>query len=95
VRGNVRVGELRSQGELSGEFDAQNVVLAGTVKDKTIIRASSLEVKLAPVNSRLQVVFGECELEVGDVMSKDDAIATSRGGGENGGGTGPPETKVL
>jgi len=65
VHGKVKVGEMKSQGELAGEFDADVVQLSGTVKDATIIRAKSLEVKLAPPNGKLQVVFGECELEVG------------------------------
>src|SRR5579859_6442098 len=65
VHGKVKVGEFRSQGELAGEFDADTVVLSGTIKDNTVIRAKSLEVKLASANSKMQVIFGECELEVG------------------------------
>jgi cytoskeletal protein CcmA (bactofilin family) len=65
VHGKVKVGEMKSQGELAGEFDADVVQLSGSVKDATIIRAKSLEVKLAPANGKLQVIFGECELEVG------------------------------
>jgi cytoskeletal protein CcmA (bactofilin family) len=94
VRGNVRVRELRSQGELSGEFDAEAVVLAGTVKDKTVIRANTLEVKLAPTSSRLQVVFGECELQVGAAASKEEAIATSRSAVDNGGSI-RPDAKIV
>ncbi len=66
VRGRVKVGDLRSDGELAGEFDAETVQLSGTVKDKTVIRAKSLEVKLTPPQGKMQVVFGECELQVGD-----------------------------
>jgi hypothetical protein len=65
VHGKVKVGEIRSQGELAGEFDADVVQLSGTIKDNTVIRAKSLEVKLASANSKMQVIFGECELEVG------------------------------
>jgi cytoskeletal protein CcmA (bactofilin family) len=65
VHGKVKVGEIRSQGELAGEFDADVVVLSGTIKDNTVIRAKSFEVKLASANSKMQVIFGECELEVG------------------------------
>ncbi|HEY8086459.1 MAG TPA: polymer-forming cytoskeletal protein [Polyangiaceae bacterium] len=65
VHGKVKVGEMKSQGELAGEFDADIVQLSGTVKDSTIIRAKSLEVKLVPANGKMQVIFGECELEVG------------------------------
>ena len=39
--------------------------LSGTVKDNTVIRAKSLEVKLQPANGKMQVIFGECALEVG------------------------------
>ena len=65
VHGRIKVGEMKSDGELAGEFDADVVQLSGTVKDKTIIRTKSLEVKLAAPNGKLQVIFGECELEVG------------------------------
>src|SRR6266542_2345012 len=43
VSGKVKVGEMHSQGELAGEFDAETVQLSGIVKDKTIVRAKSLE----------------------------------------------------
>src|SRR3954470_4244283 len=59
VHGKVKVGEMQSQGELSGEFDADVVQLSGVVKDKTVVRAKSLELKLAPASGKMQVVFGE------------------------------------
>jgi cytoskeletal protein CcmA (bactofilin family) len=65
VHGHVKVGEMRSEGELAGEFDADVVQLSGTVKDKTVIRARSLEVKLLPSKGKMQMIFGECDLEVG------------------------------
>lgn len=70
VHGHVKVGEIRSEGELSGEFDADVVQLSGTVKDSTVIRAKSLEVKLAPPNGKMQVIFGECELQVGSEQAQ-------------------------
>jgi len=70
VQGKAKVGDIRSEGEIAGEFDADVVTLSGTVKDKTVIRAKSLEVKLESVGSKLQVVFGECELDVGDAPAK-------------------------
>jgi cytoskeletal protein CcmA (bactofilin family) len=75
VHGRVKVGEIRSEGELAGEFDADVVQLSGTVKDNTVIRAKSLEVKLAPASGKMQVIFGECELEVGSEPSAARAIA--------------------
>lgn len=78
VHGKVKVGEIHSQGELSGEFDADLVQLSGTVKDKTVVRAKSLEVKLAPATGKMQVVFGDCSLDVGDMPSREAAISSSR-----------------
>jgi hypothetical protein len=75
VSGTVKVKELRSEGIISGEYDADYVKLSGTVKDNTIIRARTLEVALTPQRGRMQVTFGECELDVGEVANKADAIA--------------------
>jgi cytoskeletal protein CcmA (bactofilin family) len=74
VHGKVKVGMVRSQGELAGEFDADSVELAGTVRDNTVIRARSLEVKLASARGKLQVIFGDCELAVGDEPTEHDAV---------------------
>jgi cytoskeletal protein CcmA (bactofilin family) len=74
VHGRVKVGMVRSQGELAGEFDADSVELAGTVRDNTVIRARSLEVKLASSRGKLQVIFGECELAVGAEPTEHDAV---------------------
>jgi cytoskeletal protein CcmA (bactofilin family) len=82
VHGKVKVDELRSQGEIAGEFDADIVQLSGGVKDNTIIRAKSLEVKLSPQNGKLQVVFGECTLDVGEGAPK--PTDTSRDVGKSG-----------
>ena len=65
-----KVDELRSQGELSGDVDADVVQLSGSVKDNTVIRAKSLEVKLSPPTGKLQVVFGDCTLDVGEGAAK-------------------------
>jgi hypothetical protein len=72
VHGRAKVGEVHSQGEISGEFDAEKVELAGVVKDKTVIRARSLDVKLGAARGKLQIVFGECELSVGDEPTEHD-----------------------
>jgi hypothetical protein len=78
VHGKVKVGSMESQGELAGEFDADVVQLSGVIKDKTVVRAKSLEVKLAPANGKMQVVFGECALDVGEMPSKEEAIHSAR-----------------
>jgi cytoskeletal protein CcmA (bactofilin family) len=61
VHGQVKVGSVRSEGELSGDFDADTVELAGVVKNNTIIRARTMEVKLSAERGKLQVIFGEAE----------------------------------
>jgi cytoskeletal protein CcmA (bactofilin family) len=73
VHGKVKVGSIHSNGELAGEFDADVVQLSGSVKDNTVIRAKSLEVKLAPEKGKMQVIFGECELEVGSEQPTKEA----------------------
>lgn len=73
VSGKVKAGELKSEGSLAGEFDVEKVQLSGSVKDNTVIKAKSLEVKLSVASSKMQVVFGECELEVGEQPSREKA----------------------
>jgi cytoskeletal protein CcmA (bactofilin family) len=76
VHGRAKVGAVRSDGELSGEFDAESVELAGSVRDNTVIRAKSLEVKLSSTPGKLlQVMFGECELSIGAEPSDADEVA--------------------
>jgi cytoskeletal protein CcmA (bactofilin family) len=77
VHGRAKVGEVESEGELSGEFDADVVRLAGTIRDNTVIRARTLEVKLEASTGKMQVMFGECELAVGDEPA-DDAVKRKR-----------------
>lgn len=72
VHGRAKVGAVRSQGELSGEFDADSIELSGVVRDNTVIRARSLDVKLTSSQSRLQIAFGSCELSVGDEPTEND-----------------------
>lgn len=78
VAGVVKVGVIECEGELAGQFEADVVKLSGRVRDNTVIRAKSLEVKLAPEKGMLQVVFGECNLEVGDMPSKEAALSDAQ-----------------
>ncbi len=73
VAGRVNVQQLRSEGVLAGEVDAEVVQIAGTVRDKTRIRAKTLQVTLA-TKKGMEVVFGECELAIGDEPDKQAAI---------------------
>jgi len=79
--GKAKVTELRSRGELAGEFDAEVVELSGRVRDKTLIRAKSLEVSLQRTEGRVEAVFGDCELAVGEAPDKARAVreATTAG----------------
>jgi cytoskeletal protein CcmA (bactofilin family) len=75
VAGKVKVKELHSNGELAGEFEADIVQIAGRVRDQTVVRARTLEVSLA--NKGMEVIFGECELAIGDEPNKEAAIAAA------------------
>ncbi|HEX8112297.1 MAG TPA: polymer-forming cytoskeletal protein [Kofleriaceae bacterium] len=77
VSGVVKVKQLRSDGELAGEVEADTVEISGRVRDRTVIRARSLEVSLSVQKGGMQVVFGECELAVGDEPSKEAAVASA------------------
>lgn len=65
VAGRVKVGTIVSTGEISGEIEADHASLSGRVNDDTVIRARTLEVKLAS-EGRMTVTFGEARLEIGD-----------------------------
>ena len=73
VAGKVKVSELRSAGEVAGEIEAETVRISGRVRDKTVIRARTLEVSLQR-DGGTEVVFGECELAIGDEPNKAAAI---------------------
>lgn len=77
VSGVVKVKQLRSDGELAGEVEADIVEISGRVRDRTVIRARSLEVSLSVQKGGMQVVFGECELAVGDEPNKEAAVAAA------------------
>ena len=73
IQGRAKVGELRSRGELAGEFEAEQVELSGRVRDQTVIRAKSLLVT-PRTDGSLDAVFGECQIEVGEVPSKEQTL---------------------
>ena len=80
VRGKVKVEQIESDGEMSGEFEADVVRLAGVVRDDSIVRAKSLEVKLSAANDPKPVTFGVCSLEIGEIPDKEAVIRASRDG---------------
>jgi hypothetical protein len=76
--GKAKVTELRSRGELAGEYDADDVELTGRVRDGTVIRAKALLVAPSSGFTREgepQAMFGECQIEVGEQPSKEEAVA--------------------
>ena len=81
LSGKAKVTQLHSRGELAGEFDADVVQLSGRVRDKTRIRAQSLEVRLKRDEGRIEMVFGDCELAIGDAPDKAKAIAHAMSNG--------------
>lgn len=67
VIGSVKAQSLVSSGVLAGRIDVDDLVLSGSVRNDTVIRAKTLEVKLQQTDSnKLKLRFGECMLEVGD-----------------------------
>jgi cytoskeletal protein CcmA (bactofilin family) len=79
VEGTAKVGAIRCEGELAGEFDAEHVELFGTVKDNTIIRATTIEMKLTGKRGKKQIIFGEADAEqpVVDPVAKPSAPEAS------------------
>ena len=82
VHGKVKVSQLKSEGSLAGEIDAESVELSGSISDDTVIRATTLEVKLAQsAGSKLKVTFGNCELQVGEPAVKAKPEMNGQGNG--------------
>jgi cytoskeletal protein CcmA (bactofilin family) len=73
--GNIQADCVQSGGVLAGRVNADEIYLSGSVRSDTVIRARTLEVKLARPDGRLEVTFGECVLDVGDDPSATTAEA--------------------
>jgi cytoskeletal protein CcmA (bactofilin family) len=66
VVGVIKAKQLRSRGTLAGHIDAVDVSLFGKVRSNTVVRASSLEMKIgSPERGNLEVTFGERSLRGG------------------------------
>src|SRR5207249_1848901 len=63
--------------EIAGQVEAEAVHIAGKVRDRTVIRARTLEVTLQSSGKGMEVVFGECELAIGDEPNKAAALAAA------------------
>lgn len=58
VSGKIATGALKSDGKIAGDFDVDTAQLSGTVEKNTVIRASSLDVKLTVPSGKVQLTFG-------------------------------------
>jgi cytoskeletal protein CcmA (bactofilin family) len=81
VSGQVKVTELRSRGELAGRFEADEVMLSGRVRDDTVIVAKALEVTPARAGA-VAVELDDCELQIGELPSKEQAIRDALAAGQ-------------
>lgn len=91
VLGKIKVGELRSRGEIGGEIDADHVDLGGKVRDATVIRARSLEVTLGRRRGEAEMEFGDCDLHIGDEPDEQKAVADALAAGK----PRPPAARVA
>lgn len=66
VVGDVHAEEIHSEGVLAGTIEADELYLSGQVRDDTVIRAKTMEVKLSQEGGKYEVHFGACTLAVGD-----------------------------
>ena len=81
VAGTVKAAEVVSRGEVYGEIEAENLTLSGKIRDGTVIRARSLDIKVGRLGPRETIQFGECELSIGEEPDKAAAIARATSGG--------------
>ena len=85
VSGRVKTPALRSRGELRGEINAEDVEISGQVLDDTVIRAQAISVNI-PGPGGATVLFGDCELEIGEApqntyVPPDPPVRSRPGGG--------------
>jgi cytoskeletal protein CcmA (bactofilin family) len=71
VVGKAKVTELRSAGELSGTFEAEEVTLAGRVRDGTVIVAQAVDVIESGDDA---LSLDDCELRIGTPPSVDEIL---------------------
>jgi cytoskeletal protein CcmA (bactofilin family) len=94
VTGELQADQVRSKGVLAGTIDAQDVSIAGTVKSDTVIRAKTLQVNLSAEQGKLEVTFGDCIVEVGDMPSEHAADDTQTKSTDKGSPAAAPEAAM-
>jgi cytoskeletal protein CcmA (bactofilin family) len=92
VLGSIKAKKLRSQGTLSGNVEADDVFLSGSIRSNTVIKAKSLEAKLGSERGQLEVTFGECKLEVGDSAHDHEIVNQPRSSSESPAAPHPPSS---
>jgi cytoskeletal protein CcmA (bactofilin family) len=90
VQGNIKAERLSSRGVLSGNVDAGDLFLSGSIGSKTVIKAKNLEVKLTPEAGRMELTIGECTLDVGDEPTKERRVDSNAKLNVSGGSHGYP-----
>jgi cytoskeletal protein CcmA (bactofilin family) len=75
VSGTVKAAHVASHGDIFGQIDAESVELSGKIRDGTVIKARSLDIKVDRQGPRDPIQFGDCELCIGDEPDKAAAIA--------------------
>jgi cytoskeletal protein CcmA (bactofilin family) len=75
VSGTVQAVQFASHGEVFGLIEAESVELSGKIRDGTVIKARSLDIKVSRQGPRDPIQFGDCELCIGDEPDKAGAIA--------------------
>jgi hypothetical protein len=58
VAGHMKTGALTSSGHIAGEVDVDVARLSGEVASNTIVRASTLDVKLSHPSGKIELRFG-------------------------------------
>jgi cytoskeletal protein CcmA (bactofilin family) len=84
IIGKVKAAQFASHGDMFGEIEADSVELSGKIRDGTVIRARSLDIKVNRQGPREPIQFGDCELFIGDEPDKAAAIARASAANQNG-----------
>jgi cytoskeletal protein CcmA (bactofilin family) len=58
LSGKIQTGALKSDGKIAGDFDVETAQLAGAVATNTVVKASSLDLKLSVATGKLELRFG-------------------------------------
>jgi len=57
IAGRIKTGTLTSKGRIAGELDVDVAQLSGTVANKTVVRAGTLDLKITNPNGKVELKF--------------------------------------